>query len=345
TNNIKWNNNSITGWWSQAFGIAPIVGKDDTIYIGNESQGKLYALNSDGTTKWTFPDNNNPLGTQLSMPAVADDGTVYIGSDSGIFYAVNPNGTLKWKYTLDPVRQIGGSPVIGADGTVYFSTIFASTNSLYALNSDGTLKWTFDVNKGSQTTTANPAIGSDGTIYMSFWEDGLYALNPDKSIKWQDNELTVGSPLVGSDGTIYVIIARASETGNLLLALNPDGTEKWTYSGVDRMIKPAVSSDGIIFAKGRHVNGQYVTEFWAIKSNGTLKWKNTEIGYAYLSTPAIGSDGTVYIATIKGLYALDSIDGTIKWKGLGLCCSSPAIGSDGVLYYGTYDRGIYAFGE
>ncbi|PIR66972.1 MAG: hypothetical protein COU51_00970, partial [Parcubacteria group bacterium CG10_big_fil_rev_8_21_14_0_10_36_14] len=223
----------------------------------------------------------------------------------------------------------------------------SSKNTLYSLNPDGSLKWRFDADKPSYPETASPAIGSRGTVYMSFWEDGLYALNPDDgSIKWKNSESAVSSPVVGADGTIYVIISRPNETGNLLLALNSDGTEKWTYSGVDRMIKPAVSGDGIIFAKGRHnPQGQYIIEFWAIKSNGTLKWKNTAVGYAYQSSPAIGADGTVYIATTKGLYALDSNDGSIKWYKENLCCSAPAIGSNGWLYYGTYDNVIYAFGE
>jgi len=347
SNNIKWQNSEISNWQMPFFGIAPLVGKDNTVYLANQSQGKLFALNATtGTTEWSFPSNDS-LGTALSLPAISSDGNIYIGSDLGTLYAINTDGTEKWHYTTNPLQRIGGAPVTDPDsGTIYFTTVYGSSkNTLYSLNPDGSLKWRFDVSKPSYLETASPAIASDGTVYMSFWEDGLYALNPDKSIKWQDNELTVSSPLVGSDGTIYVIIARASETGNLLLALNPDGTEKWTYSGVDRMIKPAVSSDGIIFAKGRHINGQYVVEFWAIKSNGALKWKNTEIGYAYFSTPAIGADGLVYIATTKGLYALDSLDGTIKWKKLGLCCSSPAIDSNGDLYYGTYDKGIYAFGE
>jgi len=348
-NAIKWQNSEVSNWQMPFFGIVPLVGKDNTVYLANQNQGKLFGLNATtGATEWSFPSNDS-LGTALSLPAISSDGNIYIGSDTGNFYAINTNGTEKWRYTINPLQQIGGSPVTDPNSkTIYFTTVYGSSkNTLYSLNPDGSLKWRFDADKPSYPETASPAIGSRGTVYMSFWEDGLYALNPDDgSIKWKNSESAVSSPVVGADGTIYVIISRPNETGNLLLALNSDGTEKWTYSGVDRMIKPAVSGDGIIFAKGRHnPQGQYIIEFWAIKSNGTLKWKNTAVGYAYQSSPAIGADGTVYIATTKGLYALDSNDGSIKWYKENLCCSAPAIGSNGWLYYGTYDNVIYAFGE
>jgi predicted small lipoprotein YifL len=61
------------------------------------------------------------------------------------------------------------------------------------------------------------------------------------------------------------------------------------------------------------------------------------------SSPAIGSDGTVYIGSDK-LYAINGKSGEKKWefeteRGV---YSSPAIGSDGVVYYGSGDYNLYA---
>jgi len=52
---------------------------------------------ADGALKWTF----TPAGTNISHPAIATDGTLYIGSvknyDYNFYvYAINPNGTQKW---------------------------------------------------------------------------------------------------------------------------------------------------------------------------------------------------------------------------------------------------------
>ncbi|MEO0150874.1 MAG: PQQ-binding-like beta-propeller repeat protein [candidate division WOR-3 bacterium] len=54
-----------------------------TYYIGSGS--KLYAINSDGTLKWTFTTGS----TVKSSPAIGPDGTVYVGSLDGLLYAIN----------------------------------------------------------------------------------------------------------------------------------------------------------------------------------------------------------------------------------------------------------------
>ena len=63
------------------------------------------------------------------------------------------------------------------------------------------------------------------------------------------------------------------------------------------------------------------------------------------SSPAIGSDGTIYIGSNgKKLYALNP-NGTEKWEfltGAELTYCSPAIGSDGTIYVGSRDGKLYA---
>mgnify|MGYP001408097328 CR=1 FL=1 len=64
------------------------------------------------------------------------------------------------------------------------------------------------------------------------------------------------------------------------------------------------------------------------------------------SSPAIGSDGTVYVGSNDNrLYAINGKSGKGKWvfkmRGAVLL-SSPAIGSDGTVYVGSRDKKIYA---
>jgi len=78
-------------------------------------------------------------------------------------------------------------------------------------------------------------------------------------------------------------------------------------------------------------------------NNGTLKWKFKTDGMVQ-SSPAIGSDGTIYVGSNDDyLYALNP-DGTLKWKFKtdGWIRSSPAIGSDGTIYVGSNDDYLYA---
>ena len=74
---------------------------------------------------------------------------------------------------------------------------------------------------------------------------------------------------------------------------------------------------------------------------GSLKWK-FQTGNVIDSSPAIGSDGTVYFGSDDNyLYALNS-DGSLKWKfqtGDSIS-SSPAISADGTVYVGS--DGLYA---
>ena len=77
---------------------------------------------------------------------------------------------------------------------------------------------------------------------------------------------------------------------------------------------------------------------------GVLLWK-FETGDGVRSSPAIGSDGTVYVGSAdNNLYAINGKTGAELWKfetGW-MVLSSPAIGSDGTVYVGSLDDNLYA---
>ena len=70
-----------------------------------------------------------------------------------------------------------------------------------------------------------------------------------------------------------------------------------------------------------------------------------ETGRQVFSSPAIGSDGTVYVGSWDNkLYAINGKTGVKLWEfetGSYLY-SSPAIGSDGTVYVGSADKKLYA---
>jgi outer membrane protein assembly factor BamB len=77
---------------------------------------------------------------------------------------------------------------------------------------------------------------------------------------------------------------------------------------------------------------------------GTPIWE-FKTGYVVRSSPAIGSDGTVYVGSDdKKLYAINGKSGFKLWEfetGHWIS-SSPAIGSDGTVYVGSVDKKLYA---
>ena len=73
-------------------------------------------------------------------------------------------------------------------------------------------------------------------------------------------------------------------------------------------------------------------------------WEFTT-GGGVSSSPAIGSDGTVYVGSKdKKLYAINGKTGVKLWEFEtgDWVVSSPAIGSDGTVYVGSQDNKLYA---
>jgi outer membrane protein assembly factor BamB len=315
---------------------SPAIGLDGTIYFGSMND-TLYALNPNGTLKWSFSTNRDIY----SSPAIGSDGTIYFGSYDNYLYALNPDGSLKWRY--DAGTSIHSSPAIGQDGTIYFGQMVGEYYPGYfiALNPDGSLKWRYPTNSDIYSS---PSIGQDGTVYFGSWsrqnEIYFYALNPDGSIKWRYPSAASfrSSPAIGSDGTIYFV-----NYDYHLVALNPDGTLKW--SSPDSLGQFSVELSPVIGSEGTIYCGGYLN-FFAINPDGTVKWG---IIAGSSTTPLIASDETIYfggnVDNADGLYALN-LDGTVKWAYLiknSWVTNSPTIGVDGTIYFGCKESNFYLY--
>jgi len=104
---------------------------------------------------------------------------------------------------------------------------------------------------------------------------------------------------------------------------------------------PVIGSDGTIYVKDENFPGN--PKVYAIRPDGTVKWKFTEQNKAAISgSPVIAADGTVYVSSTN-LYALDPATGKEKWRlEIASRLSSPAIASDGTIYVGSKDGTLYA---
>jgi uncharacterized repeat protein (TIGR02543 family) len=318
--------------WSYNMGYSvtsgPAIGSDGTIYVGNSTGRRLYAINPDGTLLWSYLTGGNVS----SSPVIGLDGTIYVGNGTGNeFFAINPDGTRKWSFEAD--HWVDSSPAIGPDGTVCFE----SNGMLYAINPDGTLQMTIN---DDFWVFSSPAIGLDGTIFAGTtntdtFDDQFSAINSEGTLLWSYtiDDIVLSSPAISSDGTIYFGCA----DGNLF-AINSDGTLRWSYATGDKIYSsPAISVDGTIYVGSGDGN------LYAINSDGTLKW-SFAAGDKVNSSPAIGSDGTIYVGSWDdNLYAINP-DGTLKWSYTtgGYVSSSPAIGDDGTIYVGSNDYKLYA---
>jgi outer membrane protein assembly factor BamB len=147
---------------------------------------------------------------------------------------------------------------------------------------------------------ANPSIADDGTIYVCSWDDYLYALYPNGTMKWRVNTNygCSNNPSIGPDGTIYV-------ANYDLYAINPDGTVKWIFPlgdlRLDAFAAPAISADGIIYIGAcidydHGVGGELIV----VNPDGTERWRSGSIcNEGIVASPAIAKDGTVYIVSLN----------------------------------------------
>jgi hypothetical protein len=155
------------------------------IYAYNDAGQTLYALNPDGSKRWSISVFMVP-GTL----AVGSDGTAYF-LDVHSLVAVGPDGRMRWKY---PTR-CEGRIAIGKHGTLYFAD-----GGLLAVSAQGKKLWRAKVGD----TPDDVMVDGAGTIYLQDGSGWLHATNPDGSAKWR---FRVGEPtqvpVIGADGSIY----------------------------------------------------------------------------------------------------------------------------------------------
>jgi hypothetical protein len=158
---------------------------------------KLYAISSDGTLKWSY--TNRIDGDTQSSPAIAVDGTVYVGSYDDNLYALDTsNLSLRWSYYA--AGNVQSSPAVDSNGTVYFGSDlrdpFVDNRNVNALYSDGTVKWRYST--GSGDVRGTPLVRPDGTVYIGSFNFNFYAINQfavPKSLK--DKFITYETGAVG----------------------------------------------------------------------------------------------------------------------------------------------------
>jgi outer membrane protein assembly factor BamB len=202
----------------------------------------VYAVKLDGTLAWRF----EASAKVFAAPAVADDGTIYVGSQDDHFYGLSADGEKRWAY------QTGGdndsSPAIGDDGTVYFGS---DDGNVYALRPEGRLRWSTDV---GGYVRAPLALTLDGTVLAGVIgpRPAVIALDAVTGGEiWRfpvtvadSPQLGVASgPIVDRDGNIYF-----GAHDDFLYSLTSGGALRWFFeAGADVDAPPILGPDGTLY--------------------------------------------------------------------------------------------------
>jgi hypothetical protein len=132
---------------------APVVTPDNRVVFGT-GDGRVMALNADGTTAWTLP--TTTTAPVASVAAVAEDGTVWVGAEDGILRGVGPDGTVRWSLPLGsairgPISLLPNGDVVCATAAGTLACVEGSA----PLARSGWPKWQGDAaNTGNDPTAA-----------------------------------------------------------------------------------------------------------------------------------------------------------------------------------------------
>jgi large repetitive protein len=119
-----------------AVNSAPAIGADGMLYFGSAHSGKFFAVSPEGVQRWMLPLSS---GVANASPSIGLDGTIYCGSNDGTLLAIRPNGTLKWSLPLGgeiqgtPAVAANGSIYIGTGSGRNFLNISASGVKVWEL--------------------------------------------------------------------------------------------------------------------------------------------------------------------------------------------------------------------
>mgnify|MGYP001167106692 CR=1 FL=1 len=261
-----------------------------------------------GRSEYTIPDQialmweSDVASQEITGMSISVDGdTIYAASADHYLYAVDASdGSVTWQYQAE--HEFVGTPAVDENGNIY---IGSKDDYLYCLFWDGKLKWK---EKLDSDVTSSPVLSDSGFVVVCT-DDYLYAYDSAGTSLWMYDQCgSYSTPAISDDGTIYMAgsgdLHAIDENGNLTWVADLTQAE---YSS------PAIGDDGVIYCPEGH-NSSSPGAINAIDSDGSILWSYALGDMPYLSNPATGPDGTIYIGCDDDyLYAIDP-DGSLKWR-------------------------------
>ena len=320
--NYLWEVDADTGGKNRTFTAgaeivsSPAIYNDTLFFATMFSDSKLHAVAMNGTELWNNSMNGSLQGTPGS-PAI-HNGTVYIGSDSGMVYALDHDGLLDgnqgpetgennttadiiWKKDL--AKSILASPTVIPGAVVFSTSNMSGPNRVYALGSDtGDEIWNYTLNDRIRSTAAYDA--PSGRLYLGTFGGHLLALDASSGgLVWSfdtDGNAIQSSPTLAGDAVFFGGFDR--KIWALDAVGNGDGTtdELWNYTtGEIIHSSPSISS-------GRLFVGSDDDHLYCIGAPD-FEISNQDIGFSDVS-PYLGEEITISVNVSNRGTVASSVD-------------------------------------
>lgn len=256
----------------------------------------LYCIDSSGLLQWKF--SAGSIYSNLTMPAIGEDGTIY--SVLGAYYlaALSPDGNLKWK-----VQGAMGAPSLDKEGNIYVGLtdgeIGGQNNGIAKFDKNGSMKWEFDLVK----TPLSITIDANNNIYFQNSNQintGLYSLNQFGKIRWSKTyhvgdsiQFSIdNTPLISKNNNLYVSagwftglytqtrgIMKLDTLGNEIFRTGIGTSGEW------------IPIDDIFFDSNENIYFHSVNEYGSIDKFGNMRFINN----SFVSQLIININKTLFI--------------------------------------------------
>ncbi len=244
--------------------------------------GELFVLAPDGE-----PDQRVVVGGAVrGSPLVLDDGSVVLAAYDMALHRFDADGRRLFRVPL--AGQAGGSPAFTPGGEI----VVPAADRLYFVSPRGTITHTVVV---GAAVVAGPAVADDGTVWVATQDGAVQSIGSDGSLEARTDLGASMSPAsatlaVGRDGAVWV-----PTSDDALVCIGPGGTERFRVAGEGGFLAgPVLTRSGaalVITERGKLI---------AIAPDGTILWR-ADTGERTDQQPVLGADGTIYVASVRGV--------------------------------------------
>lgn len=307
---LKWTDRRVIGDYGWP---TPTIGLDGTLYIhiSNYTFKSLFAINPDGTPKWSRGDIGE-AGFFKGIAISADGSTIFTAADGKVYALDSATGATQWVNTIaGSDEEFGGTPALSKNGILYLK---GSSDQVYAVSSlDGSLIWQYQLNTSAlYWGPQSPAIGPDGTLYVvSSGELGPIGSATPGRLHAFFTPVTIPMPPTLASPTNGAI----NQPLAISLRWNPSvGTETFHLQvSTDSLFRTTVVDESIITRNSRQVGSltNLKTYYWRVNAknaSGTSAWSNV---WSFTTVIAAPSMPTLASPTNGGIN--QPVDLTLSW--------------------------------